>query len=464
MGRIANQLLQLLKPQNNPVVDLGAISKAKKHGAELAKSIHAPEKLIQQGHDPLHALFASGQNLMSVFAEQVSPLPPLHEWHEFMERNEELYMPSGPPMSPLTGSYFGFWTLCDVTIGKDRETIGTIMVALANRIGLDPLQLEIAKNLSASRMGIYEVRSVSGDVHELAELITEKVIKAKMISGYVGKPGDLIYIRLAPPISVFDYHVCITTPYILLGHTKIEWVAFFKRNQIVQGTVGCDYRLNQFMKNGKKARYWSEYVFYAYMNHEADRIFLAGMPDRLETQPCSDKFKKEKFNESLIALQLGKVNQAPTGTLKASEIFLKYMEPMFELIPKGIKAKDLEPIVRIPEMVWNALAVKEWDPNKPDVIEMLHNQLTNVPAKIDRHRMPGLIDMLIERKRKLYPDAKWAFEISVRDDGDGGHVFRAFTRIPDHLRHTVPVEWLKNGNVRPLHFGANNRNSDEART
>ena len=40
------------------------------------------------------------------------------------------------------------------------------------------------------------------------------------------------------------------------------------------------------------------------------------------------------------------------------------------------------------------------------------------------------------RKQQLYPDAKWAFEISVRDDGNGGYVVRAYTRVPDHLSYT----------------------------
>ena len=258
------------------------------------------------------------------------------------------------------------------------------------------------------------------------QIVTSSIILDELERNLVNKLNVL-----APPISVFDYHVCITTPYFLVGHTKVDWVDFYRRNQIVQGAVGCEYRLNQFMKFGKKKRYWAEYVFYAYMNHETDRIFLAGTPDRLETQPCSNKFKKEAFNESLSALQLGKGNQGRTSTEKASEIFLKYIEPMLEGIPKGIKAKDLEQMVRVPEMVWNALVMKEWDPNKPDAIEMIYSQLDKAPSEIDRRGMTGLINMLIERKRKLYPEAKWAFEISVRDDGDGGHVFRAYTRIPE---------------------------------
>jgi hypothetical protein len=217
---------------------------------------------------------------------------------------KRLLMPSGPPMSPLTGSFYSFWTFFDAAFGKDKETIGTVFIALAKNIGLDSLQLEVIKNLSTSRMGLYEVVSSNGEMHELLDIVTEKRFTAKIISGYQGKTGDLLYIRLALPISPFDYHMCLITPYVLVGNSKTEWLEFFRRNQIAKDMVGCDYRLNQFMKHGKNLRFWAEYVFYAFVNFRSDRIFLTGLPDRPETHPCSDKFKQSTFNDRLIATQV----------------------------------------------------------------------------------------------------------------------------------------------------------------
>lgn len=37
--------------------------------------------------------------------------------------------------------------------------------------------------------------------------------------------------------------------------------------------------LHEFLKYGKGANAWNEFVFRAYHHHQADAIFLAGLPD-----------------------------------------------------------------------------------------------------------------------------------------------------------------------------------------
>lgn len=138
--------------------------------------------------------------------------------------------------------------------------------------------------------------------------------------------------------------------------------------------------------------------------------------------------------------------------MKASEIFLKYVEPMMDWVPKGTKAAELQKMLRVPEMVWNALVIREWGPDKNDHLKMLYEQLASAQSATDRKGMTALIDMWVSRKRTLFPEAKWAFDISVRDDGTGGHVVRAYIRIPDHLRHAIPAEWQKSENVRFVEF------------
>ena len=39
------------------------------------------------------------------------------------------------------------------------------------------------------------------------------------------------------------------------------------------------------MKFGPARDYWNEFVFEAYVNHQADAIFLAGLPDVPESRP-----------------------------------------------------------------------------------------------------------------------------------------------------------------------------------
>ena len=64
------------------------------------------EKFIKDGLDPIHAVYAFVQNITSFFAEGVSELPEMKKYAKYAGAAEEEYMPSGPPMSPLTASFF----------------------------------------------------------------------------------------------------------------------------------------------------------------------------------------------------------------------------------------------------------------------------------------------------------------------------------------------------------------------
>ena len=92
--------------------------------------------------DPLHAVYVAVQNVTSVFAERVSvsPVRPLLPWSS---KAEETYMPCGPPMSPLTGSYFTTWAFFDLRFGPDQETIGTCLLDVGELLGLGPEEIEV---------------------------------------------------------------------------------------------------------------------------------------------------------------------------------------------------------------------------------------------------------------------------------------------------------------------------------
>ena len=52
---------------------------------------------------------------------------------------EDEYMPSGPPMSPLTVSYFSMWAFFDVRFGSSRETMGSCILRIAPEFDLPVL-------------------------------------------------------------------------------------------------------------------------------------------------------------------------------------------------------------------------------------------------------------------------------------------------------------------------------------
>ena len=92
---------------------------------DIPKDVHDVQTLVKDGHDPLHAVYISAQNITSLFAECVSVLPEMTSYYDIAVTAEDEYLPQGPPMSPLTVSYFTNWAFFDVRFGRSFETIGT---------------------------------------------------------------------------------------------------------------------------------------------------------------------------------------------------------------------------------------------------------------------------------------------------------------------------------------------------
>ena len=83
-------------------------------------------------------------------------LPELEPFYDVVAAAEDEYMPGGPPMSPLTGSYFTTWAFFDFRFGDGLETIGTCLLDVSDRLGLNPGLVEAIRLFQESRMGIYE--------------------------------------------------------------------------------------------------------------------------------------------------------------------------------------------------------------------------------------------------------------------------------------------------------------------
>jgi hypothetical protein len=124
---------------------------------------------------------------------------------------------------------------------------------------------------------------------------------------------------------------------------------------------------------------------------------------------------------------------------KASEIFLEYVQPLHEIVSFDADAKTLTPFLRVPEWVWNAVVMSTWDTPKRDYLAKVYKSLQIMPSS-SPHADKSLIDFWVQRKKQLYPEARWAFVIKVRD-GKEGSVIRANVHAPAHLHHTIPKEW-----------------------
>lgn len=292
MGKMAMQLNRIFdNALRAKIISLEAFIKAKQQAEQNLPRLPSAEQLIADGGDPMHALYVNTLNLIVLFGETVTTLTPLHPIHDLLTKWMDIYQPSLPPMSPITMSFFNTWIMLDGAFGKDRETVSTCLLSVIDRLRLNPEQVQLIRNLDQSRMGIYEVLTSKGQFFELRELVTNKHLTAHICSGYQGNPGEIIFIRLVPPLDqTVNYSVGMTTPYLLLRKNEQEWLNYFERHDIYPKTVGVDVRLHNHMKYGKNKTYWSEFIFYGYTNYQPGVIWLEGFPDQAETQPQHDKY------------------------------------------------------------------------------------------------------------------------------------------------------------------------------
>jgi hypothetical protein len=188
------------------------------------------EAWIKQGMDPVHAAYAFVQHISSSFAEGASQLSELKAYAKIVGAAEEEYMPSGPPMSPLTASFFTTWAFYDLRF-DGTDTIASCQIEANDVVCMNPDQLDALKKMAESRMGIYEHVGIDGAHVRLKELVTNVEFTCHVASGYRGRTGELWYVRLLPPLvpDLARYHIVFTTPYILTAETT-DWLQFLERS------------------------------------------------------------------------------------------------------------------------------------------------------------------------------------------------------------------------------------------
>ena len=285
MGQYANRLRKKLASKS---AGLPTKTPKRSPGEPLPGGVADIQTLIERGHDPIHAAYITIQNLTSHFAEVVSQLSELEQWVHVVADAEDEYMPQGPPMSPLTASYFSFWSLYDLRIGRSKDTIAECQIAANDTIWMNEHQLDACRKLADSRMGIYEYIGRDSRCVRLRELITDDEFVCFCPSGYSGqKKGELWYVRLAPPLEpeIASYWIVMNTPYVLVGTTTSDWLDFLRRTMIHFKASNDRQRLRDLLKFGLDIHYWNEFVFKGYHHHQNDAVFLTGIPDVAATLP-----------------------------------------------------------------------------------------------------------------------------------------------------------------------------------
>ena len=293
MGSISYRLCKrFLAEKERKVIPFSELVRTSELVSKLKKTIKTPQDL--KSYDPIHTLYIEVQNMVSLFAEQVSILPEMKEYYRIMDKAERVYIPDGPPISPLTRSYFTHWAFFDTPFGEDQETIGTCFIDLGDLLGVDPHFLSLTDLAQKSRMGIYEYIGWNHGLIELKELLTDKTYSCICPFGYPGRKDEIWFIRIhSPPINLVNYSVIMTTPYILIGHSKQEWVSFFERNSTDRKDSQLETKLQFFLKHGLSTNYWNEFIVEAYAGYRREAIFLQGIPDLANTRPHAPRKQKK---------------------------------------------------------------------------------------------------------------------------------------------------------------------------
>jgi hypothetical protein len=128
---------------------------------------------------------------------------------------------------------------------------------------------------------------MDGPMVLLKDIVTQQVLRCHSATGYSGESGQLWYARLLPP-PVPDIPPC--------GHHHTLCAAG-RDGAAVPGLHrprSRPYgRSRQPAARGCRVpaearsfgQHWNEYIFLAYVNHQSDAIFLAGIPDIRESLP-----------------------------------------------------------------------------------------------------------------------------------------------------------------------------------
>ncbi len=295
---IAKKIIKVItQTQKKKIINLEEIKNAKINAEILQKSILTNEEM--ESYDPLYAIYVYGQNNISLLIEQIAQLPAASKLVSACINAEEEYMPSWPPASPLSTSYFTCWSAFDLAVGSPKESFGKIAIKLCKHLKVDENLVKIYQILQESRNGIYIHCGVEGEFVILKEFITNKTIKAITPSGYIGQKGEIWLARVLDtplPYFNFDYSVVFTSPYVL-GRTEngywrnigdqISIFSFLKRNINQMKIPNEADAYYHFMKYGVNRNYWNEYIFQGYANHNKNAIFLTGVPDMPSSLPHS---------------------------------------------------------------------------------------------------------------------------------------------------------------------------------
>ena len=291
MGSVANKIAKkIMSARKSNVIGLADWAKGKQFALECGFNEKGEfhEKFI--GLQPCHLIYTVTQNFSSVISDTICEFKEAKGYVKIVSDAVDEYLPGGPPMSPLTTSYFTMWSMFDVQFGSSRETMGNCIIRISSEFDCPDWLLDSVERMQQSRMGFYVHCGFEDDEVVLREVGTQETLSCHVPSGYIGCEGQIWFVRVLPPFDdICHQHIVFNTPYVIRNYPESAFVDYlereFARMNNAKRRLAAEDTRGYLMKYGPTPNHWNEYIFLAYSNHEFDVIFLKGIPDILKSLP-----------------------------------------------------------------------------------------------------------------------------------------------------------------------------------
>ena len=291
MGSVADRIAKkILSSRGSKVVDLAGWREGMKMALEAGFGGEGPVPARFADLDPCHGIYALAENIVSLMAESISGMREAKGFVRIVGDAEDEYLPSGPPMSPLTASYFTMWAFFDVQFGSSRETMGNCILRIAPEFDCPSWLIDAIERMQHSRMGFYVHCGSEGEGVLLREVGTRETVSCTVPAGYAGHEGEVWFVRvLPPPHPLCPRHIVINTPYVIRDWPERTFIDYLEREtarmMAKKKPPRTDDPHGHLMKYGPDPNHWNEYVLCAYTGHRQEAIFLTGIPDIRESLP-----------------------------------------------------------------------------------------------------------------------------------------------------------------------------------
>lgn len=370
---------------------------------------------IDEDADPLYKRYIHVHNFTGVIIDLLIGLKPCQRFQRVHDEAYGIYMPSGPPASPITTSLFQHWFFYDLALGVSKESLGQIVLGAIKFIlpmfnGFEELQ-----TLIESRLGFYFVtKKDSSDLFLVEEKRTKQEHWIKTASGYEPEVGEILLGRLFS-LEGFDYSIMTTTPYVLGGLVEPP-----EEVSVLHQTKNLDCFLERaltehqmdyeaLMKEEPSRFYWLEYIFQAFSGFNPSSIVLFGYPDIPESMPHSEV---SRDNRDLFLQYHEKQSETEsyknTKGRKGSEIILDFMRPWLDELrtENDVTERRINMLISVGVAIWNMEASRvrndELNTNAFQEMETQLNQIFNVGAEVE-----SLILALRDRKNKSFKECNF---------------------------------------------------------